>query len=98
MSCVSLYELYNGKKQYYIYCCDDNINKIIHKNTYIINNDNIEDIIENNIICSICLSLFEKGDTVNKLKCGHLFHDECITTWLTNDNMGTCPNCRKSIL
>jgi hypothetical protein len=46
--------------------------------------------------CLICLSEFEAGDTVRTLsKCSHLYHRECIDTWLTTGR-NTCPLCRSA--
>lgn len=44
--------------------------------------------------CSICLS-DESDSTGKKLKCNHIFHANCIHTWLSCNN--TCPNCRTII-
>ncbi|XP_010473193.1 PREDICTED: RING-H2 finger protein ATL57 [Camelina sativa] len=47
--------------------------------------------------CVICLSEFEQGETVKVIPhCGHLFHVECIDTWLSTHV--TCPFCRSSQL
>lgn len=43
--------------------------------------------------CTICCTNYSEGDVVNKLPCNHLYHRECVTTWLKSN--GTCPNCRK---
>ena len=51
-------------------------------------NDNIND----NIKCSICLNVLE-NDIISKWKCNHKFHSKCISTW----NNG-CPLCRNNIL
>ena len=42
--------------------------------------------------CIVCLEEFAAGDIVNKLKCGHMFHPQCIYTWATYKP--TCPACR----
>ena len=42
--------------------------------------------------CSVCLEDFMPGDIVNRLKCGHVFHPQCIYTWATYK--ATCPTCR----
>lgn len=53
--------------------------------------------------CPICLDLFEDGDEMRSLGCGHCFHKECIDTWLlgskSHDEIITsvCPTCRRSI-
>ncbi|XP_028777578.1 RING-H2 finger protein ATL70-like [Neltuma alba] len=45
--------------------------------------------------CSICLSDYKDTDVVRMLpECGHLFHVQCIDTWLRMQP--TCPNCRTS--
>ena len=41
--------------------------------------------------CAICLSPFISGETVRKLPCRHIFHKECIGTWLKSSH--TCPLC-----
>lgn len=49
--------------------------------------------LELEIECAICLSEFEERDWVKKIPyCGHVFHVECIDTWLTS--YVTCPLCR----
>jgi hypothetical protein len=47
------------------------------------------------IECSICLSTCDARIFI-KLKCGHLFDEECILTWFSQRN--TCPMCRSSDL
>lgn len=48
--------------------------------------------INDNQICSICLSVFAACETVFKLPCSHIFHKNCIEEWLRFGS--TCPNCR----
>lgn len=45
--------------------------------------------------CSICLNQIETLDIAGKLKCGHIFHHECISEWTDINNI--CPNCRQEI-
>lgn len=47
--------------------------------------------------CSVCLIDFAEGGTLCQLpRCKHVFHKQCIDTWLlTNTN---CPLCRRSVL
>lgn len=33
-------------------------------------------------MCTICLLDIEEGDTVADVKCGHVFHAECISEWI----------------
>jgi hypothetical protein len=58
---------------------------IKQKQLYMIDINNI-----NHENCSICL---ETPDDCTQLKCGHVYHKECIHKWLKIKN--TCPNCRK---
>jgi len=47
-------------------------------------------------ICSICQTDFEDPDIVRRLNnCGHLFHLNCVDTWLSNHS--TCPTCRNEL-
>ncbi len=48
--------------------------------------------------CSICLDDFDSHSTVvRELPCGHVFHPECVDTFLTT-NSSLCPLCKKSVL
>merc|ERR1712096_190759 len=44
--------------------------------------------------CCICLGDFEKGESVRELDCNHLFHKECVDTWLRQNRR--CPLCKQS--
>ncbi|XP_009762608.1 E3 ubiquitin-protein ligase ATL41-like [Nicotiana tabacum] len=47
----------------------------------------------NSVECTICLSVFEDGETARTLpNCKHVFHAECIDKWLVSQS--TCPICR----
>lgn len=53
--------------------------------------------LEPEIECAICLSEFEERDWVKEIPyCGHVFHVECIDTWLSSHV--TCPLCRTAKL
>ena len=43
--------------------------------------------------CVICISNFERNETMIQLPCNHNFHTNCITGWLKNKRK--CPICRK---
>ena len=43
--------------------------------------------------CTVCCVDYNEGEVVNRLPCNHLFHKQCIATWLKANN--SCPNCRK---
>ena len=49
---------------------------------YSINNSS-----NNNIVCSICSKDFNALDSIQTLKCKHIFHRECI------EEGKDCPNC-----
>lgn len=75
-----------------------------------INNNEYQDITEtksvdesqDNNICTICYSSIE-DDTKTTLKCGHVYHTECYTTYIAYNVVKkketiTCPVCRNDIL
>jgi hypothetical protein len=48
--------------------------------------------------CPICLDDYESGVTeIRELPCGHIFHPECIDTFL-GSNSSLCPLCKQSAL
>jgi hypothetical protein len=44
-------------------------------------------------ICAICIDALEPDNDVRALACHHVFHDECITPWLTT-RKASCPLCK----
>ena len=46
--------------------------------------------------CVVCQYEFKNGEEVTKLSCGHLFHSECVDTWLSTNKV--CPMCHKEII
>ena len=46
--------------------------------------------------CSICLCDYVPGEECTKLPCGHLFHSECITSWLQLNRR--CPLCNFEVI
>jgi E3 ubiquitin-protein ligase synoviolin len=46
-------------------------------------------------ICIICREDMTFGQRVKKLHCGHLFHFQCLRTWL--ERQQSCPTCRTAI-
>jgi len=47
-------------------------------------------------VCTICSEQFDNNARdVSALKCGHVFHADCLQTWL-NRSM-TCPQCRQKV-
>ena len=45
--------------------------------------------------CCICYNEYAKGEIIGKLKCGHLYHKDCVVKWF--DSNGTCPMCRYNV-
>lgn len=45
--------------------------------------------------CCICIDEIAIGQKTILLPCGHMFHNDCIVTWLKKNN--TCPMCRFEI-
>jgi hypothetical protein len=45
--------------------------------------------------CPICLTFFEYNIDYTALKCGHIFHDECVKPWVENHH--SCPVCRADV-
>jgi len=46
-------------------------------------------------VCTICTELFDHLREVSALRCGHLFHADCLVPWLSQSM--TCPQCRQKI-
>ncbi|CAN6571411.1 unnamed protein product [Malus baccata var. baccata] len=47
--------------------------------------------------CSVCLTEFEPESEINRLSCGHIFHQHCLEKWLNYWNI-TCPLCRTQFM
>ena len=43
--------------------------------------------------CAVCLCKIEEGEEIRELRCGHMFHRDCLDRWVGHRN-GTCPLCR----
>jgi hypothetical protein len=50
-----------------------------------------EEVLEADDSCSICQDEFKKPISLN---CGHLYCEECISTWFSSQSGMTCPICR----
>lgn len=53
-------------------------------------------------MCTICLSVYEVGSKIvwsSNSSCEHVFHEECIETWLMKQREGPlCPCCRRDFI
>ena len=45
--------------------------------------------------CPICLEDFNKGSTFRKVKCNHLFCEDCLEDWLEENKK--CPVCMNEL-
>ena len=48
-------------------------------------------------MCSICLDEYSPDEMVAELPCGHIFHSDCISKWLT-ERSSTCPLCKTDLM
>lgn len=48
--------------------------------------------------CSICFEQFEKKLCSKLIKCGHVFHKQCMKQWMASDHYNAlCPMCRTDV-
>jgi len=53
---------------------------------------------DGSVQCSVCLEVYDTGDMLTTLPCGHYYHNTCIIPWLQqvtvtafyHDNMFVC--------
>jgi hypothetical protein len=45
--------------------------------------------------CTVCREEYHDNDNVRTLRCGHVFHTECVDNWLMNHSH-KCPCCRQT--
>jgi len=50
---------------------------------------------QNNAPCPICFDEIELDEEVRRLPCLHVFHVECVDSWLIK--RGFCPKCKKNL-
>ncbi len=51
----------------------------------------------NEKVCSICLNEFKEEELLIRFSCKqHIFHKNCLCTWLKNSDI--CPLCKKSLI
>ncbi|CAK1545751.1 unnamed protein product [Leptosia nina] len=44
------------------------------------------------ILCTICSDLVNPSENIHVIKCGHIFHYDCLKQWV--DRSKSCPQCR----
>jgi hypothetical protein len=44
--------------------------------------------------CTICFGSIENGERIGALPCDHIFHVECLKSWLTR--RAVCPLCQRT--
>ncbi|KAF4734848.1 hypothetical protein FOZ63_027101 [Perkinsus olseni] len=48
--------------------------------------------------CSICLSEYDPGHMMVRLNCGHVYHLDCASSWISlGSSRRTCPLCRCTV-
>ncbi|CAH2095070.1 unnamed protein product [Euphydryas editha] len=48
-----------------------------------------------NILCTICSDLLNQAENIYATKCGHIFHFNCLSQWISRSK--TCPQCRNKV-
>jgi len=52
---------------------------------------------ESEVLCSICLGDLDYGDRVGDLSCGHVFHSDCLKSWIQR-RKNHCPLCKTALI
>eukprot|EP00927_Polykrikos_kofoidii_P051227 TRINITY_DN45012_c0_g1_i1.p1 TRINITY_DN45012_c0_g1~~TRINITY_DN45012_c0_g1_i1.p1 ORF type:complete len:289 (-),score=66.63 TRINITY_DN45012_c0_g1_i1:219-1010(-) len=47
-------------------------------------------------VCVICQEALPAGSKVKAMPCGHVFHDDCLMSWVGKNN--SCPTCRNDVM
>lgn len=71
-------------------------NIVIQEELYKIQISEFSDIKTDEKQCSICLDDFEPSNKIRLINCKHLFHSECLDTWLLQHDY-KCPHCREKV-
>jgi hypothetical protein len=72
-----------------IYICEENFDVVMRKPS----KENLLKYQEDdNVVCSICFEEFLDENECRLTPCGHVFHHECIYTWIIRNNKRKCPN------
>ena len=71
----------------------DKKNKVVKSKIEQINQVYYKDNKFNNFECSICFDSFKENELLKQLNCSHIFHKECLSQWILNENK--CPICNQ---
>ena len=52
---------------------------------------------DDDVICVVCIEQLQSGDMVRVLNCGHIYHVNCIDSWLMKMS-NRCPVCMRCVL
>ena len=62
----------------------------------------VDNPLEINDVCSICIEAYEEQDLIVTMPCGHQYHKSCIYPWLKSNidcgNKPTCPMCKEELI
>ncbi|CAH0730761.1 unnamed protein product, partial [Brenthis ino] len=47
------------------------------------------------ILCTICSDLVNQAENIHVTKCGHVFHYQCLSQWISRSK--SCPQCRNKV-
>ncbi|CAD8082707.1 unnamed protein product [Paramecium sonneborni] len=79
---------------------ENNMNKVYHKSNGVPKNymEQIKRMKmgKSHKNCSVCCHEFHKDESILKLPCKHIFHENCCKSWLMNSRK--CPNCRSDVV
>lgn len=48
-------------------------------------------------LCAICQDAVTIDDSIEVTKCGHCYHEHCLSQWIDGQGKDSCPYCRKRI-
>ncbi|CAI8590558.1 unnamed protein product [Vicia faba] len=53
---------------------------------------------QEDVDCAVCLSKVKEKEEISELQCKHVFHKDCLETWISFKCYNTtCPICRVSV-
>ncbi|GFZ44738.1 hypothetical protein JCM24511_02463 [Saitozyma sp. JCM 24511] len=52
---------------------------------------------ERDTYCSVCHDEYEDDTKIAITPCKHMYHQDCLSTWLSTPNTSSCPMCRRDL-